>query len=105
MGKIKVNNNNLYRICLWNNEHLFVGCLEKTIKMVGIQNNIVVKSLKGLEALVIPITKIYHPKYGECSISQGKEKIKLGSIKLIILNIKIKNNFKKYKKLNNESNN
>ena len=49
MGKINVNNNNLYRICLWNNEHLFVGCLEKTIKMVGIKNNLVVKSLKGHE--------------------------------------------------------
>ena len=71
LNKLKITNNKLYGICLLNDNYLFVGCEDKTIKIVEIQNELIVKSLIGHNNQVITIKKIIHPKYGECLISQN----------------------------------
>ena len=100
LKKIKVINDDLndpsfsiglYGICLWDNEHLFVGCGNKTIKLIDLKERIVLKTLYGHNEIVINIKKFSHPIIGECLISKGEEKDKIK----IWTNKKIKN-FKKF---------
>ena len=81
--KIKVSDDYLSGICLWNNEYLFVGCFDKTIKLIEMKKGIIVKSLKGHQNRVLTIKKINCPKYGDCLISKGW---KDDQIKLWIIN-------------------
>ena len=60
-------------ICLWNNNYLFVGCEDNTIKLIDLKKGIIIKNLKENKNDVISIKKIVHPLYGECLISQGFE--------------------------------
>ena len=76
---IKVKNNGLREISLWDNKYLFVGCDDKTIKLINYKDGIIIKELKGHNDKVVSIKKIMHPQYGKCLISQGAE---LDSIKL-----------------------
>ena len=69
--KINVNYNWLYGLCLWNSNYIFVGCNDKTIKAVEINNGLISKSFVAHSSKVITIKKFIHPKYGECLISQG----------------------------------
>jgi len=66
-------------ICLWSNEYLFVGCNDKTIKLIQLKKGIIIKDLVGHNNRVSTVKKIIHPIYGECIISQGKynDQIKL----------------------------
>ena len=73
LNKIKVNEKSLISICLWNNEYLFVGCEDKTIKLIELKKGLIINTLKGHKKDVICIKKISHPKYGECLITQGWE--------------------------------
>ena len=79
LEKIKVSQNySLSGLCLWQNEYLFVGCYDKTIKLIQLNNGKIIKSLSHHNKKVLTIKKIYHPEYGECLISQGlDQKIKL----------------------------
>ena len=76
LNKIKIGDW-IYGICLWNNNYLFVGCADKSIKLIDIINGYIARYLKGHNNSVLTIKKINHPKYGECLISQGLMKIKL----------------------------
>ena len=73
-----------YKICLWNNEYLFVG-FNNIIKLININthNNKNDRSLAGHKNSLLNIQKCVHPIYGECLISQGVEDddIKLWIIK------------------------
>ena len=60
LKKINVINKKLYGICLWNNNNLFVGCEDKTIKLININNDKIIKSLSGHEGSVIKIKRIIH---------------------------------------------
>ena len=72
ISKIKITyDDDLRGLCLWNNDYLFVGCYDNTIKLVNLKNGMVVKNLFGHNNYVITIKKIMHPQYGECLISQG----------------------------------
>ena len=71
LNKIKTGDNDLRGICLWNNDYLFVGCYDNTIKLIDIKKGKIVKSLIGHNNYVITIKKINHPVYGDCLISQG----------------------------------
>ena len=71
LNKINVNYNWLYGLCLWNKNYIFVGCNDKTIKAVEINNGLISKSFVAHSSKVITIKKFFHPKYGECLISQG----------------------------------
>ena len=71
LNKIKINDGNLYGICLWNNNFLFVACNDKTIKLIDLKTGLIVKSLEGHNSDILTIKKAIHPKYRECLISQG----------------------------------
>ena len=45
LTKINTGKNELRGICLWNSHYLFVGCTDYTIKLVEIDNGLVIKSL------------------------------------------------------------
>ena len=79
LNKIKISNECLTSLCLWNNDYLFVGCSDKTIKVINLKTGLIPMLLKGHSDEVLTIKKIFHPTYGECLISQGwgHEKIKL----------------------------
>ena len=73
LNKIFSGKNELRGICLWNSDYLFVGCTDNTIKLIEINNGIIIKSLTGYNNEVCTIKKIRHPTFGECIISQGWE--------------------------------
>ena len=79
LNKIKICNEHLYGICIWNNKYLFVGCEDKIIRLVDLNEEKVVKDLKGHSTYIVTIKKILHPKYGDCLISVGNfyEQLKL----------------------------
>ena len=88
LKKINVYNIRLFGICLWNNDYLFVGCEDKTIKLIEIKTGDVANNLFGKNnEVVLNIKKIKHPKFGECLISQG---FKNNQIKLWVKKIKTK---------------
>ena len=75
LNKIKVSENGwLFGICLWDNEHLFVACGDKTIKIINIKKNLILSKLNEFKNKVLSIQKLKHPHFGECFISQGYEK-------------------------------
>ena len=77
--KMQINNNKLYSICLWDCEYAFVGCEDKSIKLINLNKYECIKSLDNQDNEVICIKKIIHPQYGECLLSQNanNSKIKL----------------------------
>ena len=79
LNKIKLSDEGLRGICLWNDNYLFVGCDDKTIKLLEINNILIVDNLTGHNNEVITVKKIIHPQLGECLISQngGESQIKI----------------------------
>ena len=63
---------------------MFVGCENKTIRLVELNTGELVKELRGHADSVISIKKLIIPKYGDCIISQGNQsdQIKLWIYKL-----------------------
>ena len=84
LHKINIGYNYLEGICLWNENYLFVGGGDNSIKLIEIKNGLIIKSLTGHSENVLSIKKIKHKKYRECLISQGND----GNIKLWIYNKK-----------------
>ena len=82
LNKINVYNDWLNSICLWNKDYLFVGCDDKSIKLIDLNTNKVIKDLNGHKNRILSIKKIIHPKYGECLISQDADE---SQIKLWII--------------------
>ena len=81
--KIKTNGQNIKCLCLYDENFIFVGCYDHTMKLVDIENEKVVKTFKGHKDWVCTINKVSHKKYGECIISAGlgkKEMIKIWKI-------------------------
>ena len=83
LKKIEVCNKGLRKICKWNEEYIFVGCEDQSIKLVNLNNGEIIKELKCHKNKVLTIKSIFHPKYGKCLISQGANdaNIKLWIIK------------------------
>lgn len=75
--KINTENNNLYGICLWNENYIFVGCKDKSIKLIELKNGILIKSLEGHQGRIISFKKCQTDKT-ENLYSQGLD----GTIKL-----------------------
>ena len=71
INKIYTGNNELRGLCLWNNNYLFVGSTDNTIKLIELKNGLIIKSLIGYNNEVCTIKKINHPTFGECIITQG----------------------------------
>ena len=79
IDKIKIIDQYLIGICLWNDDYLFIGTSQKSIILFDLKNKQVIKNLIGSNQYIVCVKKINHPKYGECLISQGDE---LNQIKL-----------------------
>ena len=79
LNKIQASEVYLYCMCLWNNDYLFIGSREKTIILLDLKSETIIKKIKDNNKDIITIKKINHPQYGECLITQGKynEQIKL----------------------------
>jgi len=85
LSKIKIINEGLYGICLWNDDYLFIGAKDKTIKLINFNEDKFIKSFVGHKDHPCTIKKLVHPKYGECFISQNWKQSKI--------KIWIKNNY------------
>ena len=68
---IKISNNRIYGICLWNEDYLFAGCEDNNIKLIQLENSKIIKKLNGHKKDVINLKKIFIQPYGECLLSQG----------------------------------
>lgn len=62
-------------ICLWDNDSLFVGCLDNSLKLIDLKSGNIIQNIKDLKDCVLTIKKIEHPKYGKCLITQGIKEI------------------------------
>ena len=84
LKKIKVGNDFLCGVCLWNKDMIFVGCEDKSIELIDLNKGNIVKNLIGHRNNVITVKKINHPQYGICLISKGyaNDKIKMWTIKI-----------------------
>ena len=71
LSKTKVSDRTLYGVCIWDKNYLFVACGDKTIKLIDLKNNTIIKSLFGFKNEILLIKKIEHPEYGESLICQG----------------------------------
>lgn len=78
--KINTENNNLYGICLWNENYIFVGCKDQNIKIIELKNGLLIKNLKGHNGRIISFKKIKQNNREEYLLSQGLD----GTIKLWI---------------------
>ena len=83
LNRIKVYENPLFSICLWNDQYIFVGCDDGAILLIDLNTGSNVKTLIGHEDSVLTIRKLVHPIYGQCLISKGvgNEQIKLWVLK------------------------
>ena len=79
LKKIRISNSRIFSICLWNEDYLLIGCENKCIKIVKMENGKIIKSLIGHKKDVINLEKIFIPQYGNCLLSQGwtEEDIKI----------------------------
>ena len=71
LNKIYVSEKCLYGICFWDDDYIFVGCSDKSIKLVSLKCRTIARNLTGHKNMVITVKKINHPKYGKCLLSQG----------------------------------
>ena len=78
LNKIKVNDSKLYSICFFNNIYLFVGCHDKTIKIIDLEKGVVSKDLTNHKTRVIGV-KMFNYSYTSYLLSQGNSN---GQIKL-----------------------
>ena len=69
--KIKTENNNLYGMCLWNENYIFVGCKDENIKIIELKNGLLIKNLKGHNGRIISFKKIIQSNNKEYLFSQG----------------------------------
>ncbi len=67
----------VFCVCLWNNDHIFVSCNDKSIKLVNLKNGQTEKILIGHNSMVLTIKKLFIPKYGECLFSKGDNSDKI----------------------------
>ena len=81
LDRINLGKKYLYGLCLWNEQFLFVGCQDETIKLIDLQNKKICNFLIGSKTPILTIKKIVHPEYGECLLCQGSQNDK---IKLLI---------------------
>ena len=48
-----------------------VGCEDKSIKIIDLDNKRVISELRGHKNIVTMVRKLVHPQYGEFLVSQG----------------------------------
>ena len=71
LNKIYVNKIKLCGICLWDENFLFCGCSDNTIKLINLNELKVVGELKGHKNEIETVKKFNLPKFGEILLSQS----------------------------------
>ena len=71
LKKIKVDNNGLISICLWDENNFLVGSKNRGIKLITINEGKIQKIFKIKNNIIYTIKIINHPKYGRSLITQG----------------------------------
>ena len=71
INRIKICNEGIKGISLWDENNLLIGCDDKSIKVMQINDGNINKILFGHKAKVCCIKTIEHIKYGKCIISKG----------------------------------
>ena len=82
LNRIYISDEELYGICLWNDDYLFIGCSDNTIKILDIKKSKVIGNINGHKKYVLVLAKVNTPKYGEYLISQEMNVSKLWKIKM-----------------------
>ena len=79
LNKIKVDNSCLTSICSWDEDYILIGCKNKGIKIIKIDEGTIKNVFKTKNAIIYTIKIINHPKYGKSLITQGTffEQIKI----------------------------
>ena len=77
INKIIVSHFWIKGICLWDNDNLFVGCLDYSLKLIDLKSGNIIQNIKNLKDAILTIKKIEHPKYGKCLITQGIKEINI----------------------------
>lgn len=63
--RIKIDCKYIYGICLWDENHLFIGCGDNSIKLLDLDGGKVVKNINGPQNDIITVKTIILPKYGK----------------------------------------
>ena len=72
-------------ICLWDNDTLFVGCLDYSLKLVDLKKGNIIQNVKNLKDCILTVKKIEHPKYGKCVVTQGIKEINIwNNVKIVL---------------------
>ena len=71
LNKIKICDEGIKSICLWDENTIFVGCDDATIKMVNINTKEILHVLYGHKQRVCCLKIIEHEHFGKCIISKG----------------------------------
>ena len=71
LNRILVCEQGIKGICLWDKNYLFIGCDDKSIKILQLSDGNIIKILFGHQAKVCTIKTINNKKYGKCIISKG----------------------------------
>ena len=74
LNKIKVDNDEIYGICLLNGKYLFTACY-KRIKIIDIVKGIIIKIILCHKKRILTLKTIIHPYFGECLLSQSHDDI------------------------------
>lgn len=82
LNKIEIKYGTIREICILDKDYLVLGCDTFDIKLLDINNKIIIQSLKVCEDWILTIKKFTHPQYGKCLILQGNEK---NQIKMFII--------------------
>ena len=80
LNKIKTEGKHIKCIFIFNNNYIFVGCANHSIKLIDTRINKVISNLVVDTEWVTNVKKIFLPNYGTCVFSQGsgeKETIKM----------------------------
>ena len=71
LGKFESSNNIFRCICVWDNNYIFAGSGDKSIKLINLEDNKIINNLIGHQKGISSFKIIFHPKFGKCIISQG----------------------------------
>ena len=63
LNTIQIIDRHLYSICLWDNNYLFSGCSDKTIKLIKLNNGLIINTLDSHDNKVITVKRKINPKY------------------------------------------
>ena len=71
LNRINISAQGIKGICLWDENHIFVACDERCIKLVQFNDGIIENIMFGHKGKVCCIKQIFHEKYGKCLVSKG----------------------------------